>query len=119
MKTILCVDDDEHLLELVSFTLEGPEYRVLVARNGAEALALMELEDLDVLVLDWMMPGIAGIDVARRVAKPDEAPAIVMLTSMAQAKDIAEARAAGVQHYLTKPFSPLELLATVHEAAKP
>lgn len=117
MKTILLADDEEHLRLLVQTTLSDPEYRIIEAADGPSALELARTEHPDVVVLDWMMPGITGLEVARRL-REDPLTAgipIVMLTARSQEKDLADAREAGVRAFLTKPFSPLELLRRVDD----
>ena len=116
MKTILCVDDDPHLLELIEATLAGPGYRLRTARDGGEAIAIATQEDVDVVILDWNMPDCAGIEVARRLTEGRPHLTVVMLTARTRPEDLARARAAGVSAYLTKPFSPLQLLQCIRES---
>lgn len=100
---------------LVHTTLEDSGFEILEAADGDEALALACEHRPDLLVLDWMMPGLTGVEVtsALRAATPAcEAP-IILLTAKSQQEDIATARQAGVTAYLSKPFSPIELLDTV------
>lgn len=112
MKTILFAEDEPNLRLLVTSTLEDPRYQLITCANGTEALARARECRPDMLVLDWMMPGLTGVDVVRTLrAEPGFADTpVVLLTARSQDGDRAEARAAGVTHYLTKPFSPLELL---------
>lgn len=112
MKTILFAEDEPNLRLLVTSTLEDPRYELVTCSDGAEALKRARERRPDMLVLDWMMPGLTGIDVVRALrADPGFADVpVVLLTARSQDGDRAEARAAGVTHYLTKPFSPLELL---------
>ncbi|HKA54841.1 MAG TPA: response regulator, partial [Candidatus Binatia bacterium] len=117
MKTILLADDETNLRMLVRTTLEDPQYRILEAVDGAEALALARVERPDLLVLDWMMPGLSGIEVARAL-RQDAVTAslpIIMLTAKGQETDKEQGRALGTYAYLVKPFSPLELLEKVQE----
>jgi len=115
MTTILIADDEPPIVELVRFTLEDPEVRVLEAFDGASALQLALQAFPDLALLDVRMPGIDGVEVCRRMrASPECAHTrIVMLTAAAQAEDRAWALEAGADEYLTKPFSPLALLALV------
>ena len=115
MKTILLVDDDTHLLELMRATLETPSRRILEARDGEQAIQANWKESVDAMVLDWMLPGLAGIHVIRSLVRYRMAPPTIMLTAKTRERDIARARFAGVQRYMTKPFSPAELLANVEE----
>jgi two-component system phosphate regulon response regulator PhoB len=121
MQTILLADDEAHLRMLVRITLADPAYHMLEAADGTTALALARQERPDVVVLDWMMPGLSGIEVATAL-RQDPATAsipIIMLTAKGQATDQARGRAAGVYTYLIKPFSPLELLETVQAVLGP
>jgi two-component system phosphate regulon response regulator PhoB len=118
MRTILLADDEKPLRILVHTTLDGPEFRIIEASDGQEALDLTRRERPDLLVLDWMMPVLTGIEVARRL-RQDPATAgipIIMLTAKGQEADRQAASAAGVSTYLVKPFSPLELLDKVQAA---
>jgi signal transduction histidine kinase len=112
MKTILIADDEPSLRMLTRITLEDPDYRILEAADGSTALDLVRSEKPDLLILDWMMPGLTGIEVAH-ILRQDPRTAtipIIMLTAKGQDTDKAQGRAAGVNAYLVKPFSPLELL---------
>ncbi len=117
MKTILLADDDADMRLLVYATLDDPAYRVVEAEDGLMALELARKERPDLLVLDWMMPGMSGIDVARtlRQEPPTAHLPIILLTANGQQQDQEQGRAVGVSAYLVKPFSPLELLDTVQE----
>ncbi len=117
MKTILLADDEAHLRTLVRTTLDDPAYRILEAADGISALELARKEHPDLLVLDWMMPGMSGIDVATAL-RQDPATAhipIIMLTAKGQEKDKEQERILRLSAYLVKPFSPLELLEKVQE----
>lgn len=115
MKRILLADDEEALRILVHTTLEDPGYEIVEACDGTSALAMaLELEP-DLAVLDWMMPGLTGVEVAaslRAHAHTKEMP-IILLTAKGQADDKETGRKVGVNSYLVKPFSPLELMAEV------
>lgn len=115
MKKILLADDEESLRMLVHTTLEDSGFEILEATDGDEALALAHEHQPDLLVLDWMMPGLTGVEVtsALRTASPAFQAPIILLTAKSQREDVATARQAGVTAYLSKPFSPIELLDTV------
>lgn len=117
-KTILIADDEEDLRLLVQITLEDPSLRVVTVENGYRVLERVREEHPDVIVLDWMMPGLSGIEVLKRLrAKPETAAIpVVVLTARDQPEDMEEARLLGAFAYLTKPFSPLELLERVQDA---
>lgn len=115
MTTILIVDDEPPILDLVRFTLEDTEVRVVEASDGVEALALARRLRPDLILLDVHMPRLDGLEACRQI-KRDPALArtpIVMLTAAGQEADRARGREAGADEYLTKPFSPLTLLALV------
>lgn len=112
MKTILVADDESSIRILIRTTLEEPECRILEAATGAAALAITGRVRPDLVILDWMMPGISGLDVLRALRNDPSTAAIpvIMVTAMGQEKHRAEGLALGAQAYLVKPFSPLELL---------
>lgn len=115
MKKILIADDEENLRLLVRTTLEDPDYCIIEAADGTEALRLIREEKPDIILLDWMMPGMTGIEVLQAV-KAEAALAatpVVMLTAKAQAADRERGLQLGASEYLFKPFSPLELLTVV------
>lgn len=115
MTTILVVDDEPPILDLVRFTLEDAEVRVVEASDGVEALALARRLRPDLILLDVHMPRLDGLEACRQIRR-DPALAqtpIVMLTAAGQEADRARGREAGADEYLTKPFSPLALLALV------
>jgi two-component system phosphate regulon response regulator PhoB len=118
MKTILLADDETNLRTLVRTTLDDPQYRILEAADGTTALELARRQPPDLLVLDWMMPGVNGIEVAKTL-RQDPATAhipIILLTARGQETDKAQGHSLGTYAYLVKPFSPLELLQKVQEA---
>ncbi len=120
MKTILLADDEPNLRLLVSTTLSDPAYRIIEVTDGESALATARKEHPDLIVLDWMMPGMTGVEVAARL-KDDPLTAgipVIMLTARGQKADVDEGNALDVHAYLIKPFSPLELLQRVDEVLK-
>jgi two-component system, OmpR family, alkaline phosphatase synthesis response regulator PhoP len=115
MPTILIADDELHILELVSVTLEGDGVQVISATDGLEALNLAQRLCPDVILLDVHMPGLDGFEVCRRLRQDPRLTGtnIIMLTAAAQDADAARGLAAGADHYLTKPFSPIRLLSVI------
>jgi signal transduction histidine kinase len=111
MKTILLADDDASLRELARLTMNDPDYCFIEASNGKEALELARTQQPDLLILDWMMPTLSGIEVARNLRRDPTTARIpvIMLTAKGQDKDRELGRAVGVHSYLVKPFSPLDL----------
>ncbi len=110
--SVLVADDDPRLLKLVQRNLELNGYRVLTAMDGTNALKMAEAEELDLLLLDIMMPGMDGRDVCRRVREFSTVP-IIMLTARAAEADKVAGLDAGADDYLAKPFDPNELLARI------
>jgi two-component system, OmpR family, phosphate regulon response regulator PhoB len=115
MMTLLIADDEPAILDLVRFTLEDPQVRIVEASDGATALELAQQLRPDVALLDVKMPRLSGLDVCRRLRDLPECAhtRVVLLTAAAQAEDRRRGLAAGADHYLTKPFSPLALLTLV------
>ena len=112
MATILIVDDDRKITDMLRRTLAYEGYNVVTAADGREALAKAQSHRPDVVVLDWLMPGIDGIEVARRLHAADTMP-ILMLTARDTIEDRVEGLDSGADDYLVKPFAPAELLARV------
>jgi two-component system, OmpR family, alkaline phosphatase synthesis response regulator PhoP len=119
-ETILIVDDEEDILELVRYNLSREGYKVLSAASGEEGLRLARSENPDLIVLDLMLPGVDGLEVARRL-KGDEASRkipIVMLTAKGEETDIVTGLELGAEDYITKPFSTKVLVARVRAALR-
>lgn len=112
MPTILLVDDNEDLRLLLQATLEDENYEMLEAQNGQEALARARESQPSLIVMDWMMPGMSGLDVLRALRKDPETRSIpvILLTARSQEEDRQAAHEAGASAFLAKPFSPLELV---------
>jgi len=112
-KTVLIVDDEAPIREMIAVALEMADYRVLEADNAQDAHALVVDHQPDLVLLDWMMPGTSGIELARRL-KREEATAelpIIMLTAKGEEDNKIQGLEAGADDYITKPFSPRELVA--------
>ena len=110
MPTVLIADDDHKITEMLRRTLIYEGYGVLTAADGKEALAQAQAHHPDVVVLDWMMPGLSGLEVARRLRAAEGMP-ILMLTARDTVEDRVEGLDGGADDYLVKPFAPAELLA--------
>jgi len=112
-KTVLIVDDEAPIREMIAMALEMADYRVLEADNAQTAHAMVVDHQPDLLLLDWMMPGTSGIELARRL-KREEATAelpIIMLTAKGEEDNKIQGLESGADDYITKPFSPRELVA--------
>ena len=112
---ILVVEDEEDILELVRYNLVKEGYQVTGALTGEDALKKARAEVFDMIVLDLMLPGIDGLDVARKL-KGDQKTApvpILMLTAKGEEADIVTGLELGADDYVTKPFSPRVLIARV------
>lgn len=115
MSKILVVDDEKNILELVRFNLEREGYQVLTALDGAQGLELARKETPDLIVLDVMLPEMNGIEVCRELhqdAATKNIP-IVMLSARAEELDRVLGLEMGADDYVTKPFSPRELVARI------
>jgi DNA-binding response OmpR family regulator len=121
MAKVLIADDQPNMRQLVRLTLESDHFEILEARDGDTALEVARAEHPDLLFLDWTMPGLAGVDVCRAL-RDDPATSgmrIVMLTARSQPADREHAAAMGADDYITKPFSPIELLEKVRDVLGP
>jgi two-component system phosphate regulon response regulator PhoB len=113
--TILLVEDEEAIREMVAMALERAGYRVRHAESAEDADAAMRLSQPDLVLLDWMLPGESGIDFARRL-KRDRATReipIILLTARGEEGDRIRGLDAGADDYVPKPFSPRELVARI------
>ena len=122
LEKILIVDDLPHVRELLEVTLEVGNYQILSAETGEQALALVQAEQPDLILLDIRLPGsnLDGLEVCRRL-KNDPATAkiiIILLSARAQKIDIEMGQAAGADDYFVKPFSPMALLAKIETLIK-
>jgi len=112
MPTVLIADDNQKVVDMLRRTLIYEGYEVVTALDGYEALAQAQAHRPDVIVLDWLMPGVDGLEVARRVSKADRIP-IIMLTARDALEDRVMGLDSGADDYLVKPFEPAELLARI------
>lgn len=112
MKTILVVDDEAKITRLVQDYLEHAGFRVLTAADGAAALTAFRAQRPDLVVLDLGLPHIDGLDVTRTLRKESDIP-IIMLTARSDESDTLVGLELGADDYISKPFSPKELVARV------
>jgi len=119
--TVLVVDDDPGIRQLLQMSLETEGYLVLTANDGADGLERARTARPDLMVVDVMMPKMNGLDVARTLkADPETATIpIILLSARAQAGDLRAGTATGADDYVTKPFDPLDLLDRVSRLLHP
>ncbi|MEK5548760.1 MULTISPECIES: response regulator transcription factor [unclassified Paenibacillus] len=110
--TILLVDDEPEIIKLMQIYLENEGYRLLMARDGLEALKQISRESIDVMVLDVMMPNMDGVEACMKIRETEHFP-IIMLSAKGQDMDKITGLSVGADDYVTKPFSPLELVARI------
>ncbi len=109
---ILVVDDESEIVDLVSVYLRGEGFQVFPCTSGTEALAVVAREKLDMAVLDVMLPDISGMSLCAEIRRNHQFP-ILMLTARGEDTDKITGLTVGADDYMTKPFSPLELVARV------
>jgi len=114
LATVLVVDDDRRLRKMLERTLAYQGMQVVTAADGQEALDRVRERRPDVIVLDWMMPGLDGLEVIRRLREKDDQTLILMLTARDAIENRVEGLQSGADDYLIKPFAPAELVARVH-----
>jgi DNA-binding response OmpR family regulator len=110
--TVLLVDDDERLREIVGMALEGEGYRVRLAASAEEAMDLLDRHDPDLMILDVMLPGKDGFELCREIRTKSPLP-ILMLTAKTDTVDIVVGLESGADDYVTKPFVTKELVARI------
>jgi DNA-binding response OmpR family regulator len=115
---ILIIEDDRSMAELLKKGLEEENHVVSLARDGPAGLELTEVYQFDVVVLDWMLPRMDGLEVARRLRKNGSSAPILMLTARDAVPDIVKGLDAGADDYLTKPFSFAEFLARLRALSR-
>ncbi|PCD76641.1 phosphate regulon transcriptional regulator PhoB [Pseudothioclava arenosa] len=110
---ILVVEDEAAQREVLRYNLEAEGFRVVMAENGDEALMMVREEEPDLIILDWMLPNVSGIEICRRVKSNPETRAIpiIMLSARSEEADRVRGLETGADDYVVKPYSVLELLA--------
>ena len=112
---ILIADDEPNQLELMSFNLSNAGYSIIKVTNGKEAIELIENHSPDLIILDWMMPKMSGIDVCRTLRSRSETKQIpiIILSARSEDSDKSLGLDTGADDYISKPFSPKELISRV------
>ena len=116
-KTILVADDESHILHVVSLKLRNAGYRVITAHDGQEALEMAQAQHPDLLITDYHMPQLSGLELCQRLkqdVRTSDIPAI-MLTARGYHLEPQDTENSGILKMLSKPFSPRQLLVTVNE----
>ena len=116
-KTILVADDESHILHVVSLKLRNAGYRVFTAHDGQEALDAAQQERPDLLITDYHMPQLSGLELCRRLKQDQKLPQIpvIMLTARGYHLEPQDTEQSGILKMLSKPFSPRQLLVMVNE----
>lgn len=116
-KNILVVDDEIKIVEVISLYLKNEGYEVVFATNGREAIDKYKSNDIDLIILDLMLPDISGEDVCKEIREISDVP-IVMLTAKTDESSVLNGYSLGSDDYITKPFSPKQLVAKVNALFK-
>lgn len=111
-ESILIVDDEREIADLVALYLENEGFRVVKCYDGTEALRCIQEEKFDLAILDIMLPGVNGLEICRRIREKHTYP-VIMLTAKGEEMDKITGLTLGADDYMTKPFLPLELVARV------
>jgi CheY-like chemotaxis protein len=116
-KTILVADDESHILSVVSLKLTNAGYTVYTAADGQEALELATAQRPDLLITDYHMPQLSGLELCQRLRQNPSTTGIptIMLTARGYSLEPSDTEQNGIHRMLSKPFSPRQLLATVNE----
>ena len=119
MRKILVCEDEAAIREFVVFNLQKAGFEVAEAATGEDAVSLFEKQDdFDIALLDLMLPGIDGIEVCKRLRSKSDRVGIIMLTARTQESDKISGLSSGADDYMTKPFSPSELVARVNSLCR-
>ncbi|MCP5323924.1 MAG: phosphate regulon transcriptional regulator PhoB [Rhodobacteraceae bacterium] len=112
---VLVVEDEAAQREILAYNLEAEGFRVRIARDGEEAMTMISEEMPDIVVLDWMMPNVSGIEVCRRLRARSETKAvpIIMLSARSEEFDRVRGLETGADDYVVKPYSVMELMARI------
>lgn len=112
MSRILICDDDKEIVEAITIYLQREGYETVHAYDGMQAIALLEQEEIDLLIVDMMMPGLSGVETIFRIREKNNLP-IIILSAKSEDQDKIFGLKVGADDYLTKPFNPMELIARV------
>lgn len=118
MTKVLLVEDEESIRKLIAYDLSKANYQVVQCTDGMQALQKGLDEAFDIMILDWMLPYVSGIELVQKFREKGIASVMIMLTAKDEEEDILRAFEAGVDDYVTKPFSPKQLLARIYAHSK-
>lgn len=112
---VLIVEDEQAQVEMLRYNLESEGYRTIEAADGEEALLRLEEEEPDLVILDWMLPNVSGIEVCRQIRNRGSTRRvpIIMVTARGEEWDRVRGFDTGADDYVVKPFSPIEMMARV------
>lgn len=116
MATVLVVDDEPNIREVIRFALEGSAFRVLEAGHADEARRLIQSGEPDLILLDWMLPGRSGLELAQQLKQNSKTKTIpiIMVSARGEEEDRVRGLETGADDYIAKPFSPREMVARVN-----
>lgn len=120
MARILVIEDDEHIWNIIQYKLKSENHEPIWANDGLKALRKLEKIKLDLIISDIMVPYLDGLQILKKIKKKDQLKDIpvIMLTSKSQEKDVLIGLELGAQDYITKPFSPAELILRVNKVLR-
>lgn len=113
--TVLLIEDDAAIRDMLSFSLKQASFACEVAKDAEQGLELLKTQQPDMILLDWMLPGIDGIEFIRRLRANEFLASIpvIMLTAKGESEDLVKGLSVGADDYINKPFSPPELIARI------
>lgn len=113
MTRVCFVDDEQNIRRLVAYDLKAAGYETTLCEHGQEALSAALANPFDVMIVDWMMPQMDGLTLVKKLREAGQTAVVIMLTAKSEEEDLIEAFEAGVDDYLTKPFSSRELMVRI------
>ena len=113
--SVLIVEDEPEIREMLNFSLTRAGFTVIEAATGEMALQRLDTDLPDILIIDWMLPGMSGVELAKRIRRDELTSALplLMLTARSEETDVLKSFESGIDDYMSKPFSPKELVARI------
>lgn len=118
MARILLIEDEDNIRKIIAYDLKKAGHEIMECADGLQAMKEAKRKHYDVMVIDWMLPHISGVELVENFRKDGIDSIMMMLTARDDESDILHAFEVGVDDYITKPFSPRELLARIHAHVK-